>query len=588
MGVATCVPGVPPDVRDAYPPLRGGCFVFNEVRSSVSPSRLSKGSVDGDVGCVRSTDVIACVSFGSFNVCTLGASGSRSKFVAGRPALIRRQVRELGANLLGVQEARSAAGARVVDGFVVLASGANKGTLGCGLWADVEKPYASVDGKDYCFRMSDLVVIFASPRVLVVRVTARCLQCTVVVAHAPHSGVDAAVHELWWDDLSLRLAGQADVVLPVDANARLGPSVSKSVGSGGFCQQEDHIGFLCHRALVELSLSLPGVFLPRLVLLTRRRLLGLRTVARRIALITLPCLSPGTVATGHVAVTLLLPGRFVMSPLPRCMSSILRRTGRTTSLWRYMCDRFKVALRSIRPPLWSVSVSVEHERYAASAVRRAARSAFGTPAKRPRMEHIDDAAWSLICDRRTVKTWCRERRVSAASRGIAPWRTPDPLSVFMWASSRGDSAPLASRVFCELAASVAPLVEGHVVQCGLWESLRVFLRHSGGVLKGDIMLLVSSSLMPLRASLMLHRLVEPMTLLGASYARSPAGVGLSGRDPELCRVGLVRMVFLPPLPRRFLVLPLDILMPLKLRECVLSNLLPTDTAALALHLPLVL
>ena len=38
------------------------------------------------------------------------------KFLAGRSALIRRQVRELGINLLGVQEARTAAGARIVDG----------------------------------------------------------------------------------------------------------------------------------------------------------------------------------------------------------------------------------------------------------------------------------------------------------------------------------------------------------------------------------------------------------------------------------------------------------------------------------------
>ena len=73
--------GVPPNVRDAYPPLREWCFVFDEVRSSVSPSCLVRDSADCDVGCVRSTDVIACVSFGSFNVCTLGDSGSRSKLL---------------------------------------------------------------------------------------------------------------------------------------------------------------------------------------------------------------------------------------------------------------------------------------------------------------------------------------------------------------------------------------------------------------------------------------------------------------------------------------------------------------------------
>ena len=171
-------------------------------------------------------------------------------------------MRELGINLLGLQEARSPPGARVVDGYIVLASGSDKGTLGCELWADTESPYASVDGKDYRFRMSDFVAIFASPRVLVVRVTARCLQCTIVVAHAPHSGVDAADRDVWWDDLARRLAGQPDVVLLVDANARLGSAVSRSVGSGGFCQQEDVSGNLLHRTLAELDLCVPATVGP--------------------------------------------------------------------------------------------------------------------------------------------------------------------------------------------------------------------------------------------------------------------------------------------------------------------------------------
>ena len=160
---------LPPEIRDAYPPLCDGSFVFSEVRSSVGSCNLLKSvatvtdAVDADDKFCCSTDVIACVLLGSFNVCTLGDSGCRSKFLAGQPALIRNQVHELGISLLGVQEARSAAGARVVDGYIVLASGADRGTLGCELWADTAKPYASIDGKDYCFRMSDFVAIFASP-----------------------------------------------------------------------------------------------------------------------------------------------------------------------------------------------------------------------------------------------------------------------------------------------------------------------------------------------------------------------------------------------------------------------------------------
>ena len=81
-------------------------------------------------------------------------------------------------------------------------------------------------------------------------------------------------------------------------------------------------------------------------------------------------------------------------------------------------------------------------------------------------------------------TWCRERRVSAATRGIVPGRAPDPLWVYLWASERGLSDPLACHAFGVLVAAVAPLVECNESCVELWGSLRVFLRHSGGVPKG--------------------------------------------------------------------------------------------------------
>ena len=56
----------------------------------------------------------------------------------------------------------------------------------------------------------------------------------------------------------------------------------------------------------------------------------------------------------------------------------------------------------------------------------------------------------------------------------------------MWASGLGSSAVLARLVFGELAAQVAFLVEEAGPQDAPWESLRVFLRRSGGVLKGHL------------------------------------------------------------------------------------------------------
>ena len=110
--------GLPPGTRGAYPLVWDGSFIFSKARPSVVPSNLVKHAAIDVVKDHCSTDVFACVHFGFFNVCTLGDSGSRSRFLAGRPALIRRQVRELGVTMLGVQQARVAAGARIVDGYV--------------------------------------------------------------------------------------------------------------------------------------------------------------------------------------------------------------------------------------------------------------------------------------------------------------------------------------------------------------------------------------------------------------------------------------------------------------------------------------
>ena len=85
------------------------------------------------------------------------------------------------------------------------------------------------------FRLSGFVALHAYPRLLVVRVTARRFQCTVAVARAPHSGEVLATRDAWWADLSRRLSGLPDVVLLVDANGRLGSSISGAVGNGGFC-----------------------------------------------------------------------------------------------------------------------------------------------------------------------------------------------------------------------------------------------------------------------------------------------------------------------------------------------------------------
>ena len=73
--------GLPPETLGANPPFRDGSlesFAFPEARSCVELcSPVKRVAIDA-VKDHCSTDVFACVHFGSFNVCTLGDSGSRN------------------------------------------------------------------------------------------------------------------------------------------------------------------------------------------------------------------------------------------------------------------------------------------------------------------------------------------------------------------------------------------------------------------------------------------------------------------------------------------------------------------------------
>eukprot|EP00972_Heterocapsa_arctica_P018263 2696990-Heterocapsa_arctica.AAC.1 len=78
-------------------------------------------------------------------------------------------MRDEGVLFMGIQEARSAAGARVVEDFLVLSSGAQRGNLGCELWVDLALPYATDVGKKFTIPVNACTVVHNDPRLLVVR-----------------------------------------------------------------------------------------------------------------------------------------------------------------------------------------------------------------------------------------------------------------------------------------------------------------------------------------------------------------------------------------------------------------------------------
>ena len=159
--------------------------------------------------------------------------------------------------------------------------------------------------------------------------------------------------------------------------------------------------------------------------------------------------------------------------------------------------------------------------------------------------------------------------------GIVPGRTPDLLWVFMWATGRGSSASLARLVFSELAARLPPLLMVLVPRMRPGSSSGSSCATAGVCSRGACRRLVLPSLGPLRVNLMPRGLTGHVTWPGGSSALSLAGAVPSGKGPSRCQGGLVRIMLLPPLPRKFLVRFSGMSLPSKLRKSVLSKPLPT-------------
>ncbi|CAK0861696.1 unnamed protein product, partial [Prorocentrum cordatum] len=137
---------VTPSMLAAYPffPEAGGKFTLphKEVRCDEPPLEQGMSSTKSKARITFSFKVM------TYNVCsaldrgpgTTGTKGHR------RGDLIRNQILAQDYLLVGIQEARNVSGKRTPKGFIILASGAQKGNLGCELWVSASAPYVYVDG----------------------------------------------------------------------------------------------------------------------------------------------------------------------------------------------------------------------------------------------------------------------------------------------------------------------------------------------------------------------------------------------------------------------------------------------------------
>ena len=96
---------------------------------------------------------------------------------------------------------RSLRGANI-GAHMRVAAGHQGHNLGVELWIDMGLPYGHIGERPLLFHESHFLVVHASPRVLIVKVSAPGFVQTIVVAHAPHRGARLPERTAFWAQLT--------------------------------------------------------------------------------------------------------------------------------------------------------------------------------------------------------------------------------------------------------------------------------------------------------------------------------------------------------------------------------------------------
>ena len=175
------------------------------------------------------------LSLATANVQSLQRHGAAQHGHPGKIQYLREQFKAHGLQVLGIQEARAPQMCGMSDNVLRISSGHQKGMYGTELWFDLDRPYGYVGRQALRFARHQFAVLFADPRILIVRAQAELFHAIFVAAHAPHSGYSRQDREQWWQHLSIQIS-ESDVregenlYVMIDANASSGPCDNQHVG----------------------------------------------------------------------------------------------------------------------------------------------------------------------------------------------------------------------------------------------------------------------------------------------------------------------------------------------------------------------
>ena len=218
--------------------------------------------------CPTEASVQVSISVATANVLTL-ESGSKTNQNAGllqtgRIATLQVQFAHAGHHVIGLQECRTQSQVtRHSASHLVYQSGASSnGQHGCELWLDRVQPYAWDARQQFCFQPDHVHIASFDDRHLFAIIRAPHMHIRILVLHAPHQNAHDHEFHSWWDrihELVVRTSSNLPLLVLGDMNAKLGSSVSDSVGPF-HAELENQTGHCLHAFMMEHDLFAPSTF----------------------------------------------------------------------------------------------------------------------------------------------------------------------------------------------------------------------------------------------------------------------------------------------------------------------------------------
>ena len=218
--------------------------------------------------CPTEASVQVSISVATANVLTL-ESGSKTNQNAGllqtgRIATLQVQFAHAGHHVIGLQECRTQSQVtRHSASHLVYQSGASSnGQHGCELWLDRVQPYAWDARQQFCFQPDHVHIASFDDRHLFAIIRAPHMHIRILVLHAPHQNAHDHEFHSWWDrihELVIRTSSSLPLIVLGDMNAKLGSSVSDSVGPF-HAELENQTGHCLHAFMMEHDLFAPSTF----------------------------------------------------------------------------------------------------------------------------------------------------------------------------------------------------------------------------------------------------------------------------------------------------------------------------------------